>query len=82
MPGQGSGRNRGSNCLLVNCDDIATVAYDVSTGGADWAAQFDYTGGFDSPSGIVESPDGSALYVAGTRGDTTGQNVWAILKYT
>lgn len=72
--------------------DYATVAYDAVSGTVVWARRYAGPGlGFDYPSSMVVSPDGSKIYVtgfsAGVGGDldmatvaygaTTGATAWA-----
>ncbi len=45
--------------------DLITIAYDAATGDEAWLARFD-SGSRDDAHGIVVSPDGSHVYVAGS----------------
>jgi WD40 repeat protein len=76
-----------------NDGDIAIVAHDVSTGAVSWMARYDGpANGFDSPSALAVSSDGSKVFVTGgsegTRADyydyatvafdsRTGAMLWA-----
>src|SRR5439155_686524 len=74
--------------------DFATVAYDAANGAVSWKARFaGPAGGNDAPVALAVSPDGTKVYVSGTRyggpdNDTmdyqtfaynaaTGATVWA-----
>lgn len=65
----------GTSGWLLLSTDMATVAYDASTGDQMWAHRYDGPGtsfvewdtGFD----LVPSPDSSKVYVAGTEGSAT-----------
>lgn len=56
--------------------DIATIAYDATTGAELWIDPFDGSGsGWDHPNDAAVSPSGDALYVVGgTRGASTGRD--------
>jgi hypothetical protein len=46
--------------------DIATVAYNATSGDEEWAARYEHPGE-DYGNKVVVAPDGSAVYVTGTR---------------
>jgi hypothetical protein len=49
--------------------DIATAAFDPSTGVQRWVARYDGpTNAYDDPSSMVVSPDGRTVYVSGVQG--------------
>jgi WD40 repeat protein len=56
--------------------DIATIAYDASTGTALWTTRYnDITNGDDYAARSVISPDGATLFVAGSGSTATGDEM-------
>ncbi|MBI4728517.1 MAG: PQQ-binding-like beta-propeller repeat protein [Acidobacteria bacterium] len=57
-----TGRSVGTGTL----DDFATVAYDAASGSQLWVARYNGPGNdWDQPYGVLVSPDGARVYVAG-----------------
>ena len=61
-----------------NTYDFATVAYNAATGALQWVRRFS-AHGYDLPTAIGASPDGSTVFVTGTTpGPTTGSDYTTI----
>ena len=72
----GDSTNRNGNT------DIATLAYDATTGATRWVKRYDGPGhGDDVGNALAISPDGTKIFVAGDATNTSGNTDYAAVAY-
>jgi DNA-binding beta-propeller fold protein YncE len=72
----------GENINQATGSDIATIAYDATTGQQLWLAEYWHEGReIDRPVALVVSPDGTRVYVTGESRDVATSSDYATIAY-